>query len=594
MTTYKSNEPESFKGFIRFLTDFKMRMRTFLYFVILILIVQIVLNLLYFYLLQSAYPGAKVLYLKTVVAFILYKIPILNSVTFFTIGDQNQYEVNALQLLILYKKLFLYYSNYIIIFFKKSFYVWLLLPVLYIFFWRKSKSTLRERYIRGTVLISEKDFSKKIKKNPANIALNEKISIPFPCENRHFFTIGRPGAGKTQLFCQVIDKIVKRNEKAIIYDFKGDYIARFYDPKTDLIFNPFDKRSVGWCIFNEIKTLHNIESICSSLIPANSRVEPFWENAARDVFYSVLLYCMKNGLTQNSDLHQFTIQKKEFFLEKFSQTPGCERGIKPLTEEKMSASVLSTVSQYVKFLEYTKNMKGDFSIKQWVADEEQRGRIFITNYTEVAQGMQPLLSLFIDVFANKTLMLPENLQRRIFFFLDEFGTLQRLNNILNLLKLSRSYGGSIWIGVQDVGQIESVYGTESAETIINSCANSILFGVDGPKTAESLSKKIGERECLNFDENFSYGTNNYRDGRSMSERSKLERAVLASDFMRLKDLNYYLKLAEFVEFTQSKLNYKHYPLLNSSLIETDNNWITTTLPIKENSKENEKDESPKD
>ena len=62
-----------------------------------------------------------------------------------------------------------------------------------------------------------------------NIKINKRLSIPFKCENRHFFTIGKPGAGKTQLLCRAIEKVVERNDKAIVYDFKGDYISRFYN-----------------------------------------------------------------------------------------------------------------------------------------------------------------------------------------------------------------------------------------------------------------------------------------------------------------------------------------------------------------------------
>ncbi|MBF0206918.1 MAG: type IV secretion system DNA-binding domain-containing protein, partial [Oligoflexia bacterium] len=247
-----------------------------------------------------------------------------------------------------------------------------MLPCFYSFFWFKSRNVLRERHIRGAVFLSDREFSKKIKNHKNDIELNRQISIPFNCENRHSFTIGRPGAGKTQLLCKVIEKVVARNEKAIIYDFKGDFVSRFYDPTTDIIFNPLDERSVGWCIFNEIKTVTNIEAICASLIPPAPKTEPFWDNAARDVLYSVLYYCWTNKLLINKELFETAINNRDTLLEKFSKTPGCERGVRPLEETKVGASVLSTFSTYVKFLEYTKNMAGDFSIKDWVTDENKR------------------------------------------------------------------------------------------------------------------------------------------------------------------------------------------------------------------------------
>ncbi|MBF0315156.1 MAG: type IV secretion system DNA-binding domain-containing protein [Oligoflexia bacterium] len=558
------NETEIFKGFIRFLTDLKMRIRMFVHLTLIILILQLFFNIFNFILLKSVYENSKILYFESLFAIVLSKVPFINGIKFFTV---KQHELSAIQFSYVYSKLVTYYNQLLYTGFKNSFYLWPLLPFSYIFFWFKSRNVLKEKHIRGAILLNDKAYSKKIKNSKNDIELNNQISIPFNCENRHVFTIGRPGAGKTQLLCKAIEKVVSRNEKAIIYDFKGDFVTRFYNPNTDIIFNPLDERSVGWCIFNEIKSATNIEAICSSLIPAATKSEPFWDNAARDVLYSVLLYCWKNNIISNSGLFDVSISNREILLEKFSKTPGCERGVRPLEEAKVGASVLSTFSTYVKFLEYTKDMAGEFSIKNWVIDNGQKGRIFITNYSEIGTVMQPLIALFIDVFANKVLMLPENIERRIFFFLDEFGTLQRLSNILNMLKLSRSYGGSIWIGIQDIGQIENVYGRESTKTIMNSCGNAIIFGVDEPLTADYLSKKVGERERSNIDKNFSFGLSEFRDGHSMSERTMVEKTILPSDIMGLDDLSFYFKLATLREFTKSKLEYKKYPIKAVSFID---------------------------
>lgn len=572
----RNNKTEAFKGFIRYITDLKMILRMLLQFVLIIVTLQLIFNVIYFYRLDSVYANAKLIYFKTLFATLFKQVPFINGIKIFTIG---QYELDSAQFSYVYSKLLLFYNHHILTGFTNSLYLWLLLPCFYFFFWNKSKSVLKERYIRGAMVLRDKEFAKKIKVGSNMITLNNHLSIPFDCENRHVFTIGRPGAGKTQLLCRAIEKVIERNDRAIIYDFKGDFISRFYNPSTDMIFNPLDQRSIGWCLFNEIQGQTNIESICASLIPVSNKTETFWENAARDVLYSVLYWCWKNKLTSNKDIYNLTIKNREELLELFSKTAGCERGIKPLEETKVGASVLSTFSQYVKFLEYTKNMNGTFSIKDWITSDSSGGRIFITNFAEISQVMQPLISLFIDIFANRILMLPENIERRIFFFLDEFGTLQKLNNILNMLKLSRSYGGSVWIGIQDAGQIENVYGRESTKTIINSCGNSIIFGVDEPQTADLLSKKIGETERSNIDKNFSFGLSEYRDGHSMSERTMIEKAVLPSDIMALEDLNFYFKLAKFSEFTKSKLDYKKFPSINPSFIETQISIEATTKNV---------------
>lgn len=57
--------------------------------------------------------------------------------------------------------------------------------------------------------------------------------------------MGKPGSGKTQLISRIIDQLIKNGFRAIIHDFKGDFISTFYDFKKHYIFNPLDKRHMG-------------------------------------------------------------------------------------------------------------------------------------------------------------------------------------------------------------------------------------------------------------------------------------------------------------------------------------------------------------
>ena len=125
------------------------------------------------------------------------------------------------------------------------------------------------------------------------------IPIPWWAENRHFIIVGRPGTGKTTLLNQVIEKLRQREEKAIIYDFKGDYLSCFYDPDKDYIFNPLDSRCVNWCLFDEIEMLPDIDSIATSMIPPSYREDKFWVDAARDIFSSILHYLTIRGQKTN-------------------------------------------------------------------------------------------------------------------------------------------------------------------------------------------------------------------------------------------------------------------------------------------------------
>jgi type IV secretory pathway TraG/TraD family ATPase VirD4 len=48
----------------------------------------------------------------------------------------------------------------------------------------------------------------------------------------------------------------------------------------------------------------------------------------------------------------------------------------------------------------------------------------------VQDTLKPILSLFIDLIGRRLLSMKDDYHRRIFFFLDELGTLQKLSSIL--------------------------------------------------------------------------------------------------------------------------------------------------------------------
>lgn len=66
------------------------------------------------------------------------------------------------------------------------------------------------------------------------------IQIPRSAEIKHFFVVGRPGVGKTVAMSQVIARVKERGAKGVVYDFKGDYLSRFFDPERDILFNPLN------------------------------------------------------------------------------------------------------------------------------------------------------------------------------------------------------------------------------------------------------------------------------------------------------------------------------------------------------------------
>jgi type IV conjugative transfer system coupling protein TraD len=444
-------------------------------------------------------------------------------------------------------------------------------PVVYMFllgyFKKRAIDQSKPRYVRGALLVSSQELMKAMKANSEVLDLPiGPVKLPREAEVKHTLVIGAPGAGKTNKLSQDIERLKVRKEKMVIYDFKGDYLTKFYDPKKDIIFNPLDKRCLGWNVFNEFTRLMDVDAAAYSLISQSYQQDPFWNDAARDVFCGILYFLYQNNSRTNSDIWAAVTAPIANIAGWLKETKGGERGHVYIQDasSKQAMSVAAVMMQYVKSFEYMSKADGSFCINDWLNDPDA-GTIFITNYADVKDTLRPILSLFVDLLGRKLLSMKDDHRRRIFFLLDEFGTLQRLSTIKDLMTLSRSKGGAVCIGIQDKGQIDKIYSPEFSQSILNACGNSVMFRVADPITADYLSKRIGKTEVIETDQTMSMGVADNRDGVSLMQRSREKDLALPSEIMGLRDLEAYLKIANY-PITKIDFKYKGYPDKNEPFI----------------------------
>jgi ABC-type oligopeptide transport system ATPase subunit len=427
-----------------------------------------------------------------------------------------------------------------------SFLVYLLLPFVYRFFSKKGKELHRNHHIRGSLLISDRDLSEQIRdeKTPLGIILNRYIAIPTFLETRHFLIVGKTGSGKTQLFGRVIQQLKSRKAGMVLYDMKGDFIEKFYDSKHDVIFNPLDKRCVGWNFFNEFSSITELRSIIASFMPYDKNQDKFWVDGARDVFLAIVLYCYLNGMKKNKYIWQICNSGQAELLKIVKETDGAEVAIQRLEEPRQAAGILSTMMQYAKTFQVLGHVDGDFSFKKWVRDD-LRGAIFLSNNENHSDVLRPVISLGIELMAKQLLSLSDSMDRRLYFFLDEFGSLQPLQSMLLLMNASRSKGGSVWLATQDLDQIQRTYDRETAHSIVNACSTAFIFALEDPTAREYFARKIGEAEIKEVNDTVTVGSSDSKDGQSMVSRIRKEYVILPSEFGQLPDLYFIVKMHNF-------------------------------------------------
>jgi type IV secretory pathway TraG/TraD family ATPase VirD4 len=379
-------------------------------------------------------------------------------------------------------------------------------PIWFLFFYiiyrlKKGSAKMYEpEYVAGAYLKTPRAIMKEMKKkgDKGRIPIGPILKIPIDKEIRHIGLFGITGAGKSTFLKDALSTLrreIKNGGKGIIYDPLGEFVSSFYRKGIDKIFNPLDTRGIKYSIFNDIRYVIDINSICATLIPDPAgKQDPYWQISARQLLAGILHYCFLNNWRTNRALWNFlTLPRKELY-KLLSQCSGTKMAALQIEEEgKRSDSVLSVARSYASLFEYMTEEDDGFSIRKWITDEEQYGWIFVTNMEEAKETLKPMLTLFFDLATTAMKSLSIDPSRRIYVFLDEFATLHKMKNLLSLLTEGRKFGASTFLGGQDIGSIDEIYSRNLREKILNALGNMLVFQLKSVDTAGYFSEYIGRQ-----------------------------------------------------------------------------------------------------
>lgn len=112
-----------------------------------------------------------------------------------------------------------------------------------------------------------------------------------------------------------------------------------------------------------------------------------------------------------------------------------------------------------------------------------------------------LVSLIIQQLYREMLSVADEmggkLPNRVMMFLDEFGTLPKIESAEMMFSASRSRKISIVAIIQSLAQLDKSYGKEGAEIIVDNCQLTIYGGfAPNSETANVLSKNLGDKTVM--------------------------------------------------------------------------------------------------
>ena len=141
-----------------------------------------------------------------------------------------------------------------------------------------------------------------------------------------------------------------------------------------------------------------------------------------------------------------------------------------------------------------------------------------------------IISLIIQQLYREILVVADEhggkLKNRIMFYLDEIGTIPKIESAEMMFSASRSRRLSIVAIIQSLAQLEKNYDKQGAEIIVDNCQDSIFGGfAPNSQTAETLSKNLGNKTILS-------GTVSKGKGDSSQSLQMIERPLMTPDELK--------------------------------------------------------------
>jgi len=338
--------------------------------------------------------------------------------------------------------------------------------------------------------------------------IGEQASVGFDDSllSKHLAFLGSIGTGKTTAIFQLIDQIKRQLGKTdvlIVFDSKGEFRDRFAQAGDVVISNEPERQKDYWNIFNEIdkgQLDENINEVAKSLFfeKIKAAKEPFFPNAAKDLFAGVLHLFFRGDEAKNSKtLRQFFDDCTPDVLRTFLEEEPDLKGIASYLSgsDSLAYGIFSELQLLVREI-FIGNFaqEGNVSMRQLVREKGGRS-IFIEYDLGIGNTLTPIYRLLFDM-AIKEALSRKAKSGNVFLICDEFKLVPNLQHIDDAVNFGRGLGLKLIIGVQNVSQLYEIYGKYRAESILSGFSTLIGFRLNDETSRRYVQGVFGNNRKI--------------------------------------------------------------------------------------------------
>ena len=333
-------------------------------------------------------------------------------------------------------------------------------------------------------------------------------------EPGHVLVVGPTRSGKGQSF--IVPNGVMWDGSAVFFDPKkenysilGAYRAALGD--AVYLFNPGELRSHR---YNPLDFIRRDDTMPTDALVVAGFIVPdtpgeIWGKSARLLLAAMIGYVLTSRACQRAR-HLRSVAK---MLVSGKDIAGALRAILDTEGSSLPSWVTDAFNQYNALEPETRNsavfnlnialnpwnnrlvaaatQQSDFDIRDL---RRKRMAIFIGCSVAQLDAFRPLLNILVQQIHDVLMAAPPRRDEphQVLLMIDEFRQLGRMDDLISKLSINAGYGFRVVLALQNLAQLDEVYGKAVRETTVSACATQLYIRIDDLETSNTLSKMLGE------------------------------------------------------------------------------------------------------
>ncbi|UIJ91911.1 type IV secretory system conjugative DNA transfer family protein (plasmid) [Sinorhizobium meliloti] len=335
-------------------------------------------------------------------------------------------------------------------------------------------------------------------------------------DDRHHLIIGPTRSGKGAGY--VIPNALMHEGSMIVTDLKGEVFKatagyRRQNGSQVFLFAPGSEKTNSYNALDFIRPERgnrttDIQNIASILVPENTESEnSVWQATAQQVLAGAISYITESPFYKDrrnlAEVNSFFnsgvdlqalmkyIKEKEPYLSKF--TVESFNSYIALSERAAASALLDIQKAMRPFKNERIVAATNVTDMDLRAIKRRPISIYLApNITDITL-LRPLLTLFVQQVMDILTLEHDPNSLPVYFLLDEFRQLKRLDEIMTKLPYVAGYNIKLAFIIQDLKNLDEIYGETSRHSLLGNCGYQLVLGANDQATAEYASRALGKR-----------------------------------------------------------------------------------------------------